>query len=316
MVSLNQSALDVIRPVLANPELYGVRLENGPKGAKFLDFGIDAPGGYPAAIIFSKVCLAGMGEVTITSVDYGAIALPTVNVSVGLPALSCIASQYAGWAISLDTYFAMGSGPARALKTGEKIFEEIEHEESCKVAILCMETSKKPPEQVVDYILRKTGAPPEGLYLLMAPTSSITGSVQVSARVVETALHKMHESGFKLDQITAGCGAAPIAPIHPDGLEAIGRTNDCVLYGGTAHMTVDCDDAFIVDKIDQIPSFSSKDYGQTFKDLFAEYGDFYNIDPLLFAPARITVANNRTGSFFSAGSINPQMLAKSFGLRI
>ncbi|MDH5636958.1 MAG: methenyltetrahydromethanopterin cyclohydrolase [Nitrospinota bacterium] len=316
MVSLNQSALDVIGPVLANPGLYGVHVEKGPKGATFLDFGIDAPGGYPAAIIFSRACLAGMGDVTITSVDYGAIALPTVNVSVALPTLSCMASQYAGWAISQDTYFAMGSGPARALKADEKIFEEIDHKETGKIAVLCMETNKKPPEEVVNYILKKTGAPPEELYLLMAPTSSITGSVQVSARVVETAVHKMHEIGFKLGQITAGSGAAPIAPIHPDGLEAIGRTNDCVLYGSTAHMTVDCDDAFIVEKIGEIPSSSSKDYGRTFKELFAEYGDFYNIDPLLFSPARITVANARTGSFFSAGSINPTMLAKSFGYKI
>ena len=315
MVSLNKSALDVIAPLLADPELYGVQVEAGPGGCACVDFGIKARGGYRAAILFSKACMAGMGEVWIGSADYGDFPLSTVNVAVTTPALSCMASQYAGWAISRDNYFAMGSGPARALKSGEEIYQQIDHKEKSSTAVLCLETGDKPPEDVVGYILEKTGVPASGLYMLIAPTSSITGSVQVSARVVETAVHKMHEIGFRLDHITAGCGSAPVAPVHPDGLVAIGRTNDCVLYGGTAHMTVDCDDEFIEEKINLIPSLSSSDYGRTFKELFDEYGDFYSIDPLLFSPARITVSNARTGSFFAAGSVNPGMLDRSFGLK-
>lgn len=315
MISLNESALRALRPALDDPEVYGVHVGTERRGVTLLDFGIKAPGGYPAAIIFSQVCMAGMAETHISSADYGGLPLPTVSVASGAPTLSCMASQYAGWSIARGQYFAMGSGPARALKADEEIFKEIDYKEVSQTAVLCLETSKKPPEEVIEYILEKTHVEPWKLYILMAPTNSLSGSVQVSARALETAIHKMRAVGFKLKDIVAGSGSAPIAPIAPDPMEAIGRTNDCVLYGGVAHITVDCDDAFLQEKIGQIPSSASKDYGGTFKELFKRYGDFYKIDPLLFSPAQVTVANRRTGSFFTAGRINPEMLGKSFGAK-
>jgi len=314
MVSLNDSALEAIRPALENPGLFGVRVET-LHGATLLDFGIATPGGYTAGLIFSNTCMAGMGQAWIGSADYGAMALPTIHVASGAPSLALMASQYAGWAISKGKYFAMGSGPARALKGDEEIFKHIPHKEISQTAVLCLETSKTPPKEVIEYIFAKTGVTPGGLYILMAPTSSVTGSTQISARVVETTIHKMHTVGFELKDIIAGCGSAPIAPVSPDGMEAIGRTNDCVLYGGSAHITVDCQPGFLEEKIGQIPACASKDYGRTFKELFAQYGDFYKIDPLLFSPARVSVANVRDGSFHTAGKIDADMLARSFGAR-
>jgi hypothetical protein len=57
------------------------------------------------------------------------------------PAVSCMGSQYAGWAIQVDKYFAMGSGPLRAHARVEKeLFEKLEYAEAatCGVLVLMM----------------------------------------------------------------------------------------------------------------------------------------------------------------------------------
>ena len=64
--------------------------------------------------------------------------------------------------------------------------------------------------------------------------------------------------------------------------------------------------------IDRVPSSGSSDYGTLFYDLFQRYnGDFYQIDKLLFSPARVTINNLNTGRTFRAGSINSTLLQKS-----
>lgn len=312
MLSLNEKAKAVIEPLIDDPDSFQVAVKKLETGATLIDCGIETEGSVEAGLLFSKACLGGMGEVLVNSFPACGGSTSAVSVGVEMAVEALMASQYAGWAINKGKYFAMGSGPARALYAGEELFKEIGHKEKSDVAVLCLEGRKYPTDEVVAYILEKTGVSAENLFILIAPTSSIVGSIQISARIAETAVHKMHEIGFSLDSITCGAGAAPIAPLAKDDLAAIGRTNDCILYGGEAGITVDCDDEFISEKIESIPSSSSKDYGKPFIEIFKEYGDFYKIDPLLFSPATITIENVRTGSTFSAGSLNMDILKKSF----
>ncbi len=107
----------------------------------------------------------------------------------------------------------------------------------------------------------------------------------------------------------------PIAPIAKNDLEAMGRTNDCILYGGRTWYNVDCEDDEIGKMIEKVPSDSSKDYGMPFLEIFEKYNrDFYKIDPLLFSPADITINNMRTGNNFHAGNVNIDVLRKSLGV--
>ena len=95
-------------------------------------------------------------------------------------------------------------------------------------------------------------------------------------------------------------------------LQAIGRTNDAVLYGGSAWYTVRTEDAHIEKFIEKLPSSASRDYGTPFFDLFQRYGgDFYKIDPLLFSPAEIYVNNQTSGRTFHAGGLNLDMISKT-----
>jgi methenyltetrahydromethanopterin cyclohydrolase len=109
-------------------------------------------------------------------------------------------------------------------------------------------------------------------------------------------------------------GLCPIPPVIRDPLRAIGRTNDAVLYGGDAHIAVDAEDEVLAALVGKIPSCASRDHGRLFYDLFKQYGDFYKMDPMLFSPARVSLANLRTGRVFSAGALAPELLKKSFGL--
>ncbi len=312
MISLNHLALKAIEPLVNDAEKYGVSVLKSEYGATIVDCGVKVPGSYGAGRLFAMGCLAGLADVAITSTTVGEHHLPTVWVAVDRQVEGCMASQYAGWAINKGGYFAMGSGPARALVSTENIFEHIGHKEKSDMALVCLESRKYPPDEVIDYICAKAGVAPENLTILIAPTGSIAGSVQIAARIVETAIHKMHELGFKLESILYGCGTCPIAPVTPDDMEAIGRTNDSVLYGGWAKVTVDCDDLTLKELVDRIPSCASKDYGKTFGELYRKYGDFYKIDPLLFSPAVIAVSNIGSGKTYRAGALNPDILSKSF----
>jgi methenyltetrahydromethanopterin cyclohydrolase len=146
----------------------------------------------------------------------------------------------------------------------------------------------------------------------VAPTASIAGCVQIVARILETALHKMDATGFDVTRIVSGMGTAPIPPVPKNDLRGIGRTNDCILYGGQARLIVDASDDELAALAPQIPSSSSHDYGTPFYDIFKRYdNDFYKIDPKLFSPAEVWLTSAISGRTFHAGQLNVDVLKQS-----
>ena len=88
-----------------------------------------------------------------------------------------------------------------------------------------------------------------------------------------------------------------------------------MLFGASVELTVETTDANITAIIDQVPSSRSEQFGKPFLTVFNEAGrDFYKIDPLLFAPAEITIKNLRSGNSFSAGELHLDILQTSFGV--
>jgi methenyltetrahydromethanopterin cyclohydrolase len=316
MISVNREAARIAEEMAANGETLGIQASRLPGGALVLDCGVKVPGGIRAGKALAEVCLGGLGRVDFLplqfSGDDGPFWLPGVGVTVDQPAIGCMAAQYAGWAIKREKYFAMGSGPARALAVVEKLYEKLDYRDQADVAVIVLESRQLPNDEVAAYIAGKCGVRPDCLTMLVAPTASLAGSIQVSARVVETGLHKLVELGFDVRKIISGYGTAPIAPIDKDDLHAIGRTNDCVLYGGQVFYTVLAEDGELAEIIDRVPSSASRDYGQPFYRVFKQYGgDFYAIDPLLFSPAQVTMNNLASGKSFAAGRLNPDVLRTS-----
>jgi methenyltetrahydromethanopterin cyclohydrolase len=314
MLSLNDRALELADRLAADAEAARIAVTTLPNGTRVIDCGAQAPGGFEAGRAFAEICMAGLGSVAYAPLVLDGRWLPGLTVTTDRPAVACLAAQYAGWRLDRDGYFAMGSGPGRALIRAEDLYDDLDWNEHASAAVLCLETREPPPAEVADFVAERAGVPAERLTLVMAPTASVAGGVQIAARVVETALHKLHELDFDVRRVVAGFGSCPLPPVAGDDMAAIGRTNDAVLYGGQVHLTVEADDDDALrDLVERLPASASSDYGEPFgKVLKAAEFDFYKIDPLLFSPAQIRLTSVGSGRSFEAGTVNLEVLERSF----
>jgi methenyltetrahydromethanopterin cyclohydrolase len=315
MLSLNDRALELANRLAGDAEALGVTVSTLSNGARVIDCGAHAPGGFEAGRRFAEICMAGLGTVAAAPLVLDGRWLPGLTVTTDRPAVACLAAQYAGWRLDYEGYFAMGSGPGRALIHAEDLYDDLDWDERANAAVLCLETRDPPSAEVAEFVAERAGVAESALTLLMAPTASIAGGVQIAARVVETALHKLHELEFDVRRVVAGFGSCPLPPVADDDTAALGRTNDAVLYGGQVHLTVEGhdDDDALRRLVQRLPASASSDYGEPFASVLkgANY-DFYEIDPLLFSPAQVRLTSASSGRSFEAGAVNLEVLERSF----
>ncbi|WAC27235.1 methenyltetrahydromethanopterin cyclohydrolase [Ancylobacter sp. SL191] len=311
--SVSALAAPLVDALVARAETLRLSVTHSAKGARIVDAGIVARGGIEAGRLIAEICLGGLGSVEIVPAPRFARWGTLVSVRSPDPVMGCLASQYAGWSLAEGDFFALGSGPGRALHAKEKLFEELGYRDSAASATLVLEVDQFPPEPLIDRIALDCGVAVDRLTLILTPTRSLAGTVQIVARVMEVALHKAHALHFPLDRIIDGLASAPLPPPAPDFVAAMGRTNDATLYGGDVHLFVDGPEEEAAVLASGLPSASSRDYGRPFGEIFAAYnGDFYAMDPMLFSPARVTVTALETGRSFSHGAYNEAVLDRSF----
>ena len=313
---LNHRAAELADAMAADADALRIGVRQLDNGARILDCGIDTEGGFEAGRRLAEICLAGRASVSLTTAELGPLMLPAVRVVTDDPVRACLASQYAGWAIQREGYFAMGSGPARCLsRAEEELFDRLGYAERADRAVIVLEGRTAPSESVAAYVAERCKVEPRGLTVLIAPTASVAGCVQIAARSVETALHKLMELTFDLAKIRSGAGVCPIAPVAKNDLRGIGWTNDCILYGTRSYVTVRARDEEVDAVADQLPASSARDYGTPFYDIFNRYErQFYKIDKMLFSPAEVTINNLLTGRVVRRGHVNPDVLQASLGL--
>lgn len=314
-LSVNALARPFVERLLADADALGVQIHRECGGPRIVDAGIAARGSVEAGLLVGEICMGGLGRVSLR--PDGMEGWPTwIEVHTAQPVVACLGSQYAGWSLAASKeetggkkFFSLGSGPARALAVKETLFDELGYRDHADSGVLVMEVDRAPPQIIIDKLLRDCHLSAERLTLILTPTTSLAGTTQVVTRVLEVALHKAHQLGFDLGNIVSGAGAAPLPAPSPDGVEAMGRTNDAILYGGRAHLVVRGDDAAARDLAKQLPSRNSSDHGRSFADIFkaAEY-DFYKIDGALFAPAEVWVSNLDTGHTWHAGGLDMPLL--------
>ena len=315
MLSVNALARPLVERLQRDAAALGVAVTRDDSGVTLVDAGIAAPGSIAAGLLVGEICLGGLGQVSLRS---GAIdGWPTwLDVRSSQPVLACLGSQYAGWSLAASKeetggkkFFALGSGPARALAVKEPLFSELGYRDQAPHGVLVLEVDRPPPAVLVRKVLSDCALAPEMLTLIVTPTTSLAGTTQVVARVLEVALHKAHELGFALADIVDGSGSAPLPTPSADGVQAMGRTNDAILYGGRVHLTVRGSESAAQDLAQRLPSGTSSDYGTSFAALFERAGfDFYKIDPALFAPAEVWVSHLGSGRTWHAGALDMALL--------
>ncbi|HEY8196353.1 MAG TPA: methenyltetrahydromethanopterin cyclohydrolase [Gemmatimonadales bacterium] len=310
---MNEAAAEIADSMADQAELLRVKTFRLPSGARVIDAGVEVDGGIEAGLALAEICMGGLGNVSFTPLQIGGRSHAGLIVWTDHPAVACMASQYAGWAISVGKFFAMGSGPLRAhARVERELFEKLGYEEQADEGVLVLETRSLPTDEVVAWVAEKGRLQPLQLTFVVAPTASIAGGVQISARIVETGLHKMETLGFDVTRVVSAMGTAPLPPVAKNDLRAIGRTNDCILYGGQARYTIKAADAELEKLAEQVPASASRDYGTPFYEIFQRYGgDFYKIDPLLFSPAEVWLTSTESGRTFHAGRLNPEVLEAS-----
>lgn len=317
-ISVNGRAAKLVARLVADAAELKIGVTLGELGETLIDAGSRHPGGIAAGLRVAAICMGDLGHVEL--VPSGAIARwPwTLTTRSSNPVIACLGSQYAGWNLShgegKEAFFALGSGPARALARREPLFDKLGYSDAADSATLVLESARPPPPPIIAKVAKDCGVDPRNLTIIFAPTQSLAGGTQVVARVLEVALHKAFELGFPLDRIVDGMGAAPLPPPHPDFVTAMGRTNDAIIYAGQVQLFVTgpADDARAL--ADRLPSHGSRDHGRPFADIFKLFkGDFYAIDPMLFSPAKVIVTAVDSGESFQRGEVSADMLDASFG---
>jgi methenyltetrahydromethanopterin cyclohydrolase len=310
---LNQRASELADRLAAEGDALRIAVKTLSGGTRLVDCGSAVRGGLEAGRRLAEICMAGLGSVTFAPLVLDGRWLPALTVVTDHPALACLGSQYAGWRIDRDGYFAMASGPGRALIRAEELYDGLDVDERASTAVLCLEARDQPPEALAAYVAERAGVAPADLTLLFAPTASLAGGVQIAARIVETALHKLHELDFDVRRVVSGFGCCPLPPVARTDAEAIGRTNDAVLYGGQVELTIDAADDELEALVERLPSSASGDYGEPFGNVLEQANwDFYEIDPLLFSPAQVRLTSVGSGRSFEAGKVNLEVLERSF----
>ena len=316
--SINNLSQPIVQSLIDQAERLRIGVSQDDSGVTIVDAGINHHGGLEAGRIISEICLGGLGNVSLLHTNTAPNWPLSVYVHTTNPVLACLGSQYAGWQLShgegKEAFYALGSGPGRAASLREPLYEELAYQDKAEKVCLVMEVDKNPPSELLAKMADQCGVKSQNLTVILTPTKSLAGVVQVVARVLETALHKSHELKFPLERIVDGAGSAPLCPPIPDFVQAMGRTNDSILFAGRVQLFVTGPDEDARALANDLPSNTSNDYGKPFAKVFAdaEY-DFYKIDQMLFSPAQVSVTAMESGNTFLGGEVNLDLLKESFG---
>jgi methenyltetrahydromethanopterin cyclohydrolase len=317
MISVNQQAMRLVRHILAAPQRLGARVHVLGNGSTLIDLGQEAPGGWLAGRYLARICLGGLARVNFEPYDLAGHTLTAVRVSTQHPLAACLGAQIAGWQLEpLGQPDALIlSGPVRALNHAcpDPYLELAGYRDEAREGVAVLQTARAVTPEIAAEIARACRLAPEDLYILVAPNNSLACAVQVSARILEQALHRLAEEGYDVRTVCRAEGVCVVPPPAADDLCAMGRLNDALLYGGTAHLTVRASDEAVAEVIARVPTSASSAYGRPFAEIYLDAArDFYSIPLEVHSPAVLHMTNLNSGRVVTAGELNPGVLCRSF----
>jgi methenyltetrahydromethanopterin cyclohydrolase len=316
MISVNKNAMPKVKYLIEHAEALGCRHLTLQNGAHVIDMGVHEKGSFAAGKLFAEISMADLATCQLK--DYrlaGGVSVLAVEVFTAEPILACLCSQIGGYPLSSGYFAAIGSGPARA-KAALAIdhsFQFTDYRDDSDEVVIGMQANQLPDEVMAAQVAKDCRVDPQNVYIMAHKTNSIVASIQVSARILEQTINKMVKKGFDLNTLEYARGFCVVAPVDLDPEAAMGKINDCLLYGGQSEFWVKWEDQKIAEILPKLVTESSKDYGRLFIELFREADrDFYKMDLDIHSPAAVQMINMNTGKLFKAGGLREDLIEKSF----
>jgi methenyltetrahydromethanopterin cyclohydrolase len=320
-LSVNREAFKIVEQILSYPDLFSIKTTSLSNKATIIDA---SHGTYECGRLVGEICLGGLGSCQFTQISVKGVFFPGLLVQTSHPVIALIGSQKAtrltiktqvGEKKKKNSY--MVSGPFRAIaKLDNELYNLIDYSDDPGKSVIVFEASKIPNESIMEQVFSKCKLEPENTVAIFTPTNSVPGIVQIAARVIKTGVHILREQKFNPHYLKYAMGTTTLAPISKDDIQAMGRTNDSIIYGGRVYLTVDVpseEEPQMVELLNKCPSNVSSSYGKPFYEMLKEVDfDFYQIDGKLFAPAILTINNLRTGNTYTAGEVNDDILWRSY----
>jgi methenyltetrahydromethanopterin cyclohydrolase len=276
--------------------------------------GLDCPGGWEAGRIFVEAGLGGLGRATFGAFPLGDVVLPSINVWVDNPVIATVASQAGDWKLGEGEFAAIGSGPARAIAHQDQWSTRANYTDHADEVVVQLQTTRVPDDALCRRVAEACGVKPENVYVVFAPTACLVGAIQVASRTVEQVMVKLLVHGFDVHTVRSGFGLAPVAPVARDEGEAMGRVNDCLIYGGTTMLYVEAEDAAVEAVIGQLcfDVHAHELWGLPFARIFERFErNWFKVPHLVDSPARVMMNNLKSGRTFVGGQINAAVLQQS-----
>jgi methenyltetrahydromethanopterin cyclohydrolase len=314
MYSINRAAVRMIQDAIARAGALSIGVSRSACGATLVDMGLDCHGGWEAGRIFVEAGLGGLGRATFGAFTLGTTVLPSINVWVDDPVVATVASQAGDWKLGEGEFAAIGSGPARAIAHQDQWSTRANYTDQAEAVVVQLQTTRVPDDSLCQHVAQACQVKPENVYVVFAPTGCLVGSIQVASRTVEQVMIKLLVHGFDIRTVRTGFGVAPVAPVSRDEGQAMGRANDCLMYGGTTMLYVEAADAAVEAVIGQLCfDVNAGDlWGLPFAQIFERYGrSWFQVPPLVDSPARVFINNLKTGRTFVGGQINEPVLHRS-----
>ncbi|MEW6623995.1 MAG: methenyltetrahydromethanopterin cyclohydrolase [Bacillota bacterium] len=317
MFSVNRNAMEIVRSIIAKHETLNVGVLKYKNGSTIIDMGINYPGGWMAAQYFAEATLGGLGRLNYSIFNLDDLELPQIEIYADRPAIACLSCQLSGWALPEVRNEAgivpLISGPVRTVAREDSFAKEFAYQDSNHEVVVALQDNRMPEESLINYIAKTCKVNSQNIYVLVAPTGSIVGCVNVVARTLETSLWRLHHLGMDVNKIAAAWGRAPLPPITKDEYTAMIRTNTYTYYGGTAGFIVECEDNEIEKILHDIPLSpqTTQHYGVSFGELLKEAnGNIFEIKDFVHNVTKVIFYNVRTGRTFRIGKIDFEMLKK------
>ena len=185
IVSVNERAAKLVARMIADASELRIGIDRGDLGETLIDSGSRSVGSIAAGLRIAEICTGGLAHIGLVPSALAPRWSWAITVRSSQPVIACLASQYAGWRLSLkegnDSFFALGSGPARALARREPLFRDIAYADSASNAILVLESGRPPPERIVAEVAQHCRVKPEDVTIIFAPTQSLAGSTQIAS---------------------------------------------------------------------------------------------------------------------------------------